>query len=305
MRVIVLSPDAPPGEVQGGPVELDASDSKTLTWVDLDRSETPDLPELPAGIPVPLARELLDPSPTAQVAARGAFRRLSILGVRETPEGPDLADLDIVVGRGLLVTVHTGDRPALRRLGDPATWRQPLAPPLSEATLVRIVEATLDAYDDLIDHAEEEIQRLQDASTTGDARAALLRDRRRLAAIRRRLASERGVFGDVARPGPATTGDASWWILDRLETAIAAAQAASDYALAASWAVARDSRRRPRELALVLSAAWVTLVVVALIGRASRSVGMREVDSPILFAGGVLALVTMLVAALAWSRRWS
>jgi Mg2+ and Co2+ transporter CorA len=305
MLVMVLSPGSAPTESRSRPVELDESDSRTLTWVDLDRSETPDLPELLAGISVPLARELLDPSPTAQVLVRGAFRRLSILGVRETPEGPDLADLDILVGRGLLVTVHTDDRPALRCLGDSATWRHPLTPPLSEATLVRIVEATLDAYDDLIDHAEEEIQRLQEASTKEDARAALVRDRRRLAAIRRRLASQRAVFGDLARPGPATTGDATWWILDRLETAIASAQAASDYALAASWAVARDSRRRPRELALVLSAAWVTLVVVAVVARASGSVGERDVDSPILFVGGVLALVTVLALALVWSRRWS
>jgi hypothetical protein len=33
-----------------------------------------------------------------------------------------------------------------------------LTPSSAEATLVRIVEASLDAYDDLIDHAAEEIR---------------------------------------------------------------------------------------------------------------------------------------------------
>ena len=50
MQLIVLSPDAPPKEVPRGPIAVDTSDATTLTWVDLDRTETPELPRLLTGI---------------------------------------------------------------------------------------------------------------------------------------------------------------------------------------------------------------------------------------------------------------
>jgi magnesium transporter len=307
MQLIVLSPDEPPRDLPRGQVQIDTSDSTTLTWIDLDRTETPHLPGLVASISVPLARDLLDPSPTTQLRERGGYRWLSLLGVGDSPSGLDLADLDVILGPGLLITVHTDERPALRRLGVPARWRRPLAPPLSEAALGHILDATLDAYDDLVDGAEEEVQALLDGSTTRDPRARspeYLRLRRRMLTIRRQLASQRDLFAQLARPRPGSSTDGLWRILDRLETAIAGAQGAADYALAASWSMSGDSRRRTRDLGLILIASWVTLLAVGGVVRLTGGVTSSGVD-PILFAGGVLALATLVALVAVWSRRWN
>ena len=149
-----------------------------------------------------------------------------------------------------------------------------------------------------------EIQLLQDATPTVDARAGLVRYRRRLVAIRRRLSSQQGLFVEVAgrRIGPGRDGP--WLLLDRLETASGSAQSAADDAAAASWAPGRDAGRRKRQLMLVLIGSWVTLVAVAVSVRVSGALGTGEVE-PILFVAAVLGVVTILLIAAVWSRRWN
>ena len=111
-------------------------------------------------IPIPLARVLVDASTTPQLRVRGGLTWVSLSSVSDAVGGSELADLDVLFAPGLLATVHTGSRPALVRLRDPATWHRRLAPPLSRAALELVIHATLDAYDDLIDEAEEEVGRL-------------------------------------------------------------------------------------------------------------------------------------------------
>jgi hypothetical protein len=77
--------------------------------------ETPELPGLVPAIPSPLARDPLDPTPTAQIRERCPCRLVSLLGVGDTQGGPDLVDLRVVVGPGLIVI-----RPADQSAGDAA-----------------------------------------------------------------------------------------------------------------------------------------------------------------------------------------
>lgn len=305
MHLTALSPDAPPKELPAGPVQADPSDAATLVWIDLDRSEASELSRLVTQLPAPVARDLLDPPSAHRLRELGGYRWLSLLGVQEAANGPELADLDVVVGPGLIATIHAGEQPALRRFGTPTTWRHPFKAPLSAAALVLILDATTDAYDDLINRAEEEVPRLQDAHSDRRQRSNdLLRQGQRMVSIGRRLASQRDLFADLARLRASAAVEGPWWIVDRLETAIAAAQDAADYALAASWSVSGYSRRRWRDIGLPLVAAWVTLLTVGALLRVSGEVSNGGVD-PILFAGVVLGFVTVLVLALLGSRRWN
>ena len=154
--------------------------------------------------------------------------------------------------------------------------------------LVRVLETTLDAYDDLVDRAEEEIQTLAEwiaRRQTPERRSSVIVSG--LWAPGDDSPLERELFSEVARLRVGPTGDGSWWLVDRLEAAIGAAQAAADYAAAASWALAGDSRRRTQQLAWVLVGSWVTLAVVAVSVRLSGSLGTGEVD-PLLFVGAIL-----------------
>jgi hypothetical protein len=306
MQLVVLDRAAPPRVLPLEPIVLDPSDSVTLAWVDLDRSEAPGLARLVPEVPAPVARDLLDATSTPQLRERGGLRWLSLLSVSAAAGSTELADLDVLFAPGLLVTVHSGDRPTLQRLRDPATWRRRLAPPLSRTALELLLYATLDGYDDLIDDTEGEIARLQDSAATSDRRvisAQLLRHRRRMMAVRGQLTGQRVLFAELARTGSTAPPDGSWWIEDRLEAAISGAREAADYALAGSWLLNEKSHGRVRDLGIVLLAAWLTLVGLVVVIRLSSMGGPSAID-PLLYAVGLLAVLSAVVLAAAARHRW-
>jgi hypothetical protein len=306
MQLVVLDPAAPPRALPLEPIRLDPSDSVTLVWVDLDRSEAPGLTRLVPEVPAPVARDVLDATPMPQLRERGGLRWLSLLSVSEAAGTTQLADLDVLFAPGLLVTVHSGDRPTLQGLRDPATWRRRLTPPLSRAGLELLLNATLEGYDDLIDDTEGEIARLQDSAATADRRvisAQLLRHRRRMMAVRGQLIGQRVLFADLARSGSTAPLSGSWWIEDRLEAAISGTREAADYALAGALSLDDKSRGRVRDLGIVLLAAWLTLVGLVVIIRLASMGGPSAID-PLLYAVGLLALISAIVLAAVARHRW-
>lgn len=306
MQLVVLAPSAPPLVLPPAPLDIDSSDSGTLAWLDLDRTEASELPRLVPEVPTPIARELMYAAPVPQLRERGGLRWLSLLAASEVGHASGLADLDVLFGPGLLITVHGGDRPSLQRLRDPARWRRRLAPPLSRAALELLLYATLDGYDDLIDDAEAEVELLQGKGPGMDQRdvaTQLLNLRRRMMAVRGQLASQRELFADLARSGSATPPDGAWWINDRLEAAIGGAREAADYALAGAWSTRQASRSRGWQLGLILLAAWSTWLGLLVITRLANSGGPSAID-PLWYAGGVLAVISVLALAAVGSRRW-
>ena len=127
MQLVVLAPSAPPVVLPLAPLDIDSSDSGTLAWLDLDRTEASELSRMVPKVPAPIARELMYALPTPRLRDRSGFRWLSLLAVGEAGHASGLADLDVLVGPGLLVTVHSGERPSLQRLwirrGGVVSWR--------------------------------------------------------------------------------------------------------------------------------------------------------------------------------------
>ena len=147
MQLVVLAPSAPPVDMPPAPLEIDPSDTGTLAWLDLDRTEVGELPRLVPEIPASIGRELLDPSPVPQLRERGGLRWLSLLAVSKTDGTPGLVELDVLFGPGFMVTVHSGDRPSLQRLArsdemassarSAAVQGDPGTPPLRDPRRVR------------------------------------------------------------------------------------------------------------------------------------------------------------------------
>lgn len=305
MQLIVVDPAKPPRAVPPAPIHVDTSDSVALAWLDLDRSETLELPRLVPELPAPVARDLRDSTSTPQLRERGTLSWLSLLAVRDAAGGKELADLDVLFAPGLLVTVHSGERSAIEDLRDPARWRRRLAPPLSRTALEILIYAMLDGYDDFIDETEDEIGQLQDGSVTLDRRAVvakLLQHRRQMMAVRGQLNGQRELFADLAQSGNTTQTDRSW-LINRLDAAIAGAREAADYALAATLYLHTASRRRGRELELVLATAWSTWLGLLVITRLASTGGPSAMD-PFVYLGALLVVITVLVLAMAASRRW-
>ncbi len=306
MQLLALDPAAPSQALPLEPVQLDKSDSVNLVWLDLDRSETSRLPWLVRDVPVPVARELADMDAAPYLRDRGGLRWVSFYGVAEVSGRHELADLAVLFAPGLLVTIHSGSRPALERLEKAASSPGRLAPPLSRTALELVIRATFDGYDDLIDETEVEVERLQKASPTADRRvtkAQILKQRQTMIAVRNQLAAQREPFADIVRLGSRNPSDGARWINDRLEAAISGAREAAQYALAISWSLGDGSRGRRRELLAVLVAAWLTWLGLAVLTQLALSPG-QGATHPLWYAGAVLGVISVLVLGLAVSRRW-
>jgi Mg2+ and Co2+ transporter CorA len=306
MQLVVLAPSAPPLVMPATPIHIDSSDSGTLAWLDLDRTEATELTRLVPEVPGPVARELEDASRLPQIRERGGLRWLSLLAVSDMRGARGLADLDVLFGPGFMVTIHTGDRPILQRLRDPVKWRRRLTAPLSRAALENLLYAILDGYDDLIDDAEAQVERLSGDSPGVDHRsvpAQLLNLRRQMMAVRGQLSGQRELFAHLARSGSGSPPDGAWWINDRLDTAISGAREAADYALAGVWSTRQASHSRSRQLGMILLAAWATWLGLVAITRLADLDGPSAID-PLWYAGGLLAVITVLALAALGSRRW-
>ena len=122
-------------------------------------------------------------------------------------------------------------------------------------------------------------------------------------AVRGQLTGQRLLFAELARTGSSAPPDGSWWINDRLEAAISGAREAADYALAGSLLLSDKSRDRVPQLGIALLAAWITLVGLVVIVSLARRGGPSAID-PLLYAVGLLAVLSAVVLAAVARHRW-
>jgi hypothetical protein len=170
--------------------------------------------------------------------------------------------------------------------------------------LVRELRDPVGGYDELVANSDTASMLDQPAAGAPVRRteAMLTRHRQGMLTVRRRLASERALFAELAQSGSGGWPDQIWSLGQRLETVIAAAQDAAEYALAVRLAHLARERRRARDLALILGAAWTTLLAVAIAERVA-SQPTTTVD-PARVVASLLALLTATAVAVAWGRRW-
>ena len=81
------------------------------------------------------------------------------------------------------------------------------------------------------------------------------------------------------------------------------AREAADYALAEAWSRRQASHSLGRQLGLILLAVWATWLGLVVIRRLADLGGPGAID-PSWYAGGLLAVITVLALAALASRRW-
>lgn len=304
---MILAPET--GVLQAVPGEPapDRADPAPFVWIDLDRSEVARLATLPLRLPTGIARGLLDAAPGPRFEQHDAFRYLSVLAVEVANRAGSLADLDIVEGPDLLITVHGGPRPALEQLIGRTIRGGSIPGSLTGQAVVHLLETVVDGYDQLISEAEAEVDELrQGRAPDGRKRIGpddFLRVRRRMVTLQRGLIAQRDVFAAYAASSPPLDdADRLRWIRDRMAPVIQRSLLAAEYAQDGAMALRRATARGP-VVAVVLSASWLTFVATALI--MSLSERASEGLAAGFFAGMViLAAVTVAVLGFARSRRW-
>jgi len=110
-------------------------------------------------------------------------------------------DVDFFLGPSYLVTVHAGATPSIEHVQDLCGRQAPVMAEGPVALMHRVVDALVDNYRPEIDHLEERIGRLEEATFEGreDIVRNLLGLKRDLAALRRVLVPQRDALGRLAR----------------------------------------------------------------------------------------------------------
>lgn len=308
MRRMIVAPET--GVLEAIPEEPapDRSDAAAFVWIDLDRSEAARLGALPIGLPTAIARGLIDAAPGPRFEQHDAFRRLSVLAVEEAHRAGSLADLDIVEGPNLLITVHAGARPALEHLiGRTIRFRSDPGSPFGHAVAL-LLETVVDGYDQLISEAEAEVDKLRQGPAAGGRTRTgpddLFRIRRRMMTLERRLIAQRDVFADYAASLPSPDAvDRLRRIPDRIAPVIQRSLLAAEYAQDGAMSLRRAAARGPI-VAVVLGASWLTFLATVLIMSLATTRGSEGLPTGFLAGVVILGSVSAAVLLFARSRRW-
>lgn len=204
-------------------------DDRRLLWIDLDERADTDLTTLAEALE-------LEPRLTRQLGSdRGRPRLLRFpdrilitLGALER-EGDEVArrELDVLVGRNLVVTVHDGPLTAIEDFKDQLKDESGLGQLDAGAFMTGLVDAVLLTYFREIDHIEREIEALDQVALQlrgrGDFLGAVVALRHRIAIVRRALTPNRDALAPIVRPDFEVHQDLvrAWpGTIDRLERAI-------------------------------------------------------------------------------------
>jgi magnesium transporter len=209
--------------------EVQRVDDRRLLWVDVDERADADLSRLAEVLDLEprLARQLRADRGQARLI-RSPTRILITLGTLER-EGEEInrGELDVVVGRNLVVTVHDGPMSAIGDFEEQLKGDSELGQLEAGAFMTGLVDAVLGAYFREIDLIERDIEALDQMALRSGGRNYFLSKvvdvRHRIAIIRRALTPNRDALSPIVRPDFEVHEDLvrAWpGTLDRLERAI-------------------------------------------------------------------------------------
>jgi magnesium/cobalt transport protein CorA len=215
-------------------VEPGKIDDRTLLWIDLDSHEAAHIDSVvrAVGLEPQLARALAVEQHRPRLVRlpeRIAFVLFAVdHNGEETPEDLVRRELDVVVGRNLVVTVHDGPLGAIRAYEDQVRHERDLGLLDAGAFISGLVDAVLTGFVAEVEAIERAIDRLDQAALRASAEhddflAEIVMLRRRIAVLRRWLAPNRDALAPLTRPDLELHGDLvpTWpGLIDRLERVI-------------------------------------------------------------------------------------
>jgi magnesium transporter len=291
-------------------------DDRRLLWVDLDRRDDADLARL---------KEVLDLQDRIIDGLRTDGRRSRILrfpdrivitlgALEKTDSGVGRAELDVIVGRNLVVTVHDGPLTAIHDFNEQLGHEESLGELDAGAFMTALVDSVLSGYFREIDDIERSIEALDQlalrAGESNEFLTTVVALRRRIAVIRRSLTPNRDALIPIVRPDFEVHEDLvrAWpGTIDRLERAIDAAEKARELLVGSFDIYLGRSAQRSNDVMKILTLiSAIALPGIVLAGVMGMNFKMPLFDDPnnfwlVLAAMALLAIVILVVAR--W-RRW-
>lgn len=296
--------------------EVGQVDDRRLLWVDLDDRSDDDLGKLAAALELEprLADQLRTDGRRARIV-RFPDRILITLGALKR-DGEEIGrrELDVLVGRNLVVTVHDGPLSAIDDFAEQLQDESGLGELDAGAFMTGLVDAVLSAYFREIDHIERDIEALDQvalqAGGSNDFLATVVALRQRIAIVRRALTPNRDALSPIVRPDFEVHEDLvrAWpGTIERLERAIDGADKAREL-LVGSFDIylGRSAQRSNDVMKTLTTVSAVALPAIVLAGIMGMNFKLSFFDQPDNFwvvIGSMLALALGILAVSRW-RRW-
>ncbi len=278
---------------------------KSLLWVDIDERSDEDLGILAEALELEprLAQQLHTVGQRARLM-RFPDRILITLGALER-DGDKVGrrELDVLVGRNLVVTVHDGPLAAIDEFAEQLEDESGLGELEAGAFMTGLVDAVLGTYFQEIDRIEHEIERLDHAALTfrrgGDFLSAVVEIRQRIAIVRRALTPNRDALGPIVRPDFEVHEDLvrAWpGTIERLERAIDGVDKARELLVGSFDIYLGQSAQRSNDVMKTLTiVSAIALPAIVLAGIMGMNFQLGFFDQPnnfwvVLGAMGLLAI---------------
>jgi len=292
--------------------EVRRIDDKRLLWVDLDERTDTDLQTLAEALQ-------LQPRLVSQLRAdRGRARLIRFpdrilitLGALER-EGDEVArrELDVLVGRNLVVTVHDGPLAAIEDFKEQLRDESGLGQLDAGAFMTGLVDAVLQTYFREIDRIERAIEALDQVALQlrggGDFLSAVVALRHRIAIVRRALTPNRDALSPIVRPDFEVHEDLvrAWpGTIDRLERAIDGVDKTRDLLVGTFDIYLGRSAQRSNDVMKTLTLiSAVALPAIVLAGVMGMNFKLPFFDQPGNFWLVIAAMVALAVGILGASR---
>jgi magnesium transporter len=287
-----------------------------LLWVDLDSRTEDDLRTL---------QEALGLEDRILVQLRTDGRRARILrlpdrivitlgALEKRNDSVTRAELDVIVGRNLVVTVHDGSLTAIDDFNDQLRDEESLGKLEAGAFMTALVDSVLTGYFQEIDDIERQIEALDQVALQSGERNDFLRTvvvlRRRIAVVRRALTPNRDALTPIVRPDFEVHEDLvrAWpGTIDRLERAIDATDKVRELLVGSFDIYLGRSAQRSNDvmkiLTLVSAIALPGIVMAGVMGMNFKLVFFDDPNNFFVVAGAMVVLALAVLWIAHW-RRW-
>jgi magnesium transporter len=289
---------------------------RRLLWIDLDARDEPDLRHLQdaLGLEDRILAQLRTDSNRARLL-RFPERIVITLGALEEREGvPVRVELDVIVGRNLVVTVHDGSLSAIDDFTEQLGEEQGLGELDAGAFMTALVDSVLAGYFREIDEIERTIEGLDALALRSGESSRFLSEvvslRRRIAIVRRALTPNRDALTPIVRPDFEVREDLvrAWpGTIERLERAIDAADKVRELLVGSFDIYLGRSAQRSNDvmkiLTLVSAIALPGIVLAGVMGMSFKLGFFDESNNFFVVVGLMMTLAVAVLGVARW-RRW-
>jgi magnesium transporter len=297
--------------------EVGRVDDRRLLWIDLDDRNPEDLGRLAETLELEprVVRQLRHDRQQARLLRFPDRVVITLVALERQEKRVVPRELDVVVGRNIVVTVHDGQLTAMAEFAEQLRDERDLGRLDAGAFMAGLVDSVLTNYFREIDEIEHDIDRLDQVALRsrggGEFLSAVVALRHRIAEIRRALTPNREALAPIIRPDFEVHDDVvvrPWpGTVDRLERAIDAVEKTREL-LVGSFDIylgraAQRSNDVMKTLTLVSAIALPGIVLAGIMGMNFKLPFFEEAGNFWLVIGAMLTLAVAILGLARW-RRW-